>query len=49
MPPVLGVVYAPAMDLLYSAGSGLGAWKADEEPGLFACSQDRARPGTVSW
>ena len=25
--PVLGVVYAPALDLLYSAGRGLGAWK----------------------
>lgn len=25
--PVLGVVYAPALELLYYAGSGLGAWK----------------------
>ena len=25
--PVLGVVYAPALDLMYSAGSGLGAWR----------------------
>ncbi|MEO8450622.1 MAG: 3'(2'),5'-bisphosphate nucleotidase CysQ [Gemmatimonadota bacterium] len=25
--PVLGVVYAPALDLLYYAGAGLGAWK----------------------
>jgi len=25
--PVLGVVYAPARDLLYAAGAGLGAWK----------------------
>ena len=25
--PVLGVVYAPALDLLYIAGRGLGAWK----------------------
>jgi 3'(2'), 5'-bisphosphate nucleotidase len=25
--PVLGVVYAPALDLLYYAGLGLGAWK----------------------
>jgi 3'(2'), 5'-bisphosphate nucleotidase len=25
--PVLGVIYAPAMDLLYYAGEGLGAWK----------------------
>lgn len=27
--PVLGVVYAPALDLLYLAGKGLGAWKAE--------------------
>jgi 3'(2'), 5'-bisphosphate nucleotidase len=25
--PILAVVYAPALDLLYSAGTGLGAWK----------------------
>jgi 3'(2'), 5'-bisphosphate nucleotidase len=25
--PVLGVVYAPAVDLLYVAGRGLGAWR----------------------
>lgn len=25
--PVLGVIYAPAMDLLYYAGEGLGAWR----------------------
>jgi 3'(2'), 5'-bisphosphate nucleotidase len=25
--PVLGVIFAPAMDLLYYAGDGLGAWK----------------------
>ena len=47
--PVLGVVYAPARDLLYSAGSGLGAWKQQWEPGRFACIQDRARPGQLSW
>lgn len=29
--PVLGAVYAPAVDLLYLAGRGLGAWK--HEPG----------------
>ncbi len=27
--PVLGVVFAPALDLLYLAGRGLGAWKRD--------------------
>ncbi len=31
--PVLGVVYAPALELLYSAGSGLGAWKEQGETG----------------
>ena len=25
--PVLGVIYAPAIDLLYYAGAGLGSWK----------------------
>jgi 3'(2'), 5'-bisphosphate nucleotidase len=27
--PVLGVVYAPAIDVLYSAGRGLGSWKRE--------------------
>ena len=27
--PVLGVVYAPAMDLMYYAGEGLGSWKRE--------------------
>jgi len=27
--PVLGVIYAPALDLLYYAGQGLGAWKRE--------------------
>lgn len=27
--PVLGVVYAPALDLCYTAGRGLGAWKRE--------------------
>lgn len=39
--PVLGAVYAPALDLLYYAGQGLGAWKrGGEEPG----SRIRSRP-----
>ncbi len=29
--PVLGVVFAPALDVLYAAGRGLGSWK--HEPG----------------
>ena len=28
--PVLGVIYAPALDLMYYAGDGLGSWKRDE-------------------
>ncbi|MGE0554495.1 MAG: 3'(2'),5'-bisphosphate nucleotidase CysQ [Gemmatimonadales bacterium] len=27
--PVLGVIYAPALDLLYYAGRGLGSWKRE--------------------
>jgi 3'(2'), 5'-bisphosphate nucleotidase len=27
--PVLGVIYAPALDLMYYAGDGLGSWKRD--------------------
>lgn len=27
--PVLGVIYAPALELLYYAGQGLGAWKRE--------------------
>jgi len=27
--PVLGVVFAPALDVLYAAGRGLGSWKYD--------------------
>ena len=27
--PVLGVIYAPALDLLYYAGAGLGSWKRE--------------------
>jgi 3'(2'),5'-bisphosphate nucleotidase len=29
--PVLGVIYAPALDLLYYAGQGLGAWKRERD------------------
>jgi len=29
--PVMGVVYAPAIDRLYCAARGLGAWKSDGE------------------
>src|SRR6476469_3351426 len=27
--PVIGVVYAPALDLMYTAAKGLGAWRTD--------------------
>ncbi len=29
--PVLGVVFAPALDVLYAAGRGLGSWKHDTD------------------
>jgi 3'(2'), 5'-bisphosphate nucleotidase len=29
--PTAGVVYAPALNLMYSAGTGLGAWKESDE------------------
>lgn len=33
--PVLGVVYAPALDLMYTGGKGLGSWKvAGGQPGV---------------
>ena len=46
--PVLGVVYAPALNLCYTAGRGLGAWK---RPGPPPCPARRiasapAAPGT---
>jgi 3'(2'), 5'-bisphosphate nucleotidase len=44
--PVMGVVYAPALDLLYSAAPGLGAWKeaAGGEP--HRITSRPAAPGT---
>lgn len=32
--PVLGVVYAPALDLLYWGAEGLGAWRQDKTNGV---------------
>ena len=29
--PVLGVIYAPALDLMYYGGDGLGSWKREEQ------------------
>lgn len=31
--PVLGVVYAPALGLMYTAGKGLGAWREEADGG----------------
>lgn len=32
--PVLGVIYAPALDVLYFGGRGEGAWRVDRDQGL---------------
>lgn len=42
--PVLGVVFAPALDLLYMAGRGLGAWKRElgREPRRLSSSRPAA-------
>ena len=39
--PVLGVVFVPAQDLMYSAGRGLGAWK---QSGQAAASRIQSHP-----
>lgn len=44
--PVLGVVYAPALDLLYSAGSGLGAWKEHGATGAVRIQSTPRPAGT---
>jgi len=44
--PVLGVVYAPAIDALYVAGRGLGAWKYAPGAGAQRLSSAPAAPGT---
>lgn len=44
--PVLGVVYAPALDLLYSAGCGLGAWKEQLGAGAVRVYSDPRSAGT---
>jgi 3'(2'), 5'-bisphosphate nucleotidase len=44
--PILGVVYAPALNLLYVAGRGLGAWKREGAlPAVRLASAPRP-PGT---
>lgn len=43
--PVLGVVFAPAMDLLYVAGRGLGAWKSEAGAPPSRVYSRRPEPG----
>lgn len=43
--PVLGAVFAPAMDLLYVAGRGLGAWKSQAGAPLARIHSRRPEPG----
>ena len=45
--PVLGVVHAPALDLLYSAGSGLGAWKEHRGSGAVRVHSAQRPAGTA--
>ncbi|MBI2203025.1 MAG: 3'(2'),5'-bisphosphate nucleotidase CysQ [Candidatus Rokubacteria bacterium] len=42
--PVLGVVYAPALDCVYFAGRGLGAFKADRDAAPQRLTSRPARP-----
>ena len=44
--PVLGVVYAPALELLYVAGQGLGSWKREGGSEARRISSRPAQPGT---
>ena len=44
--PVLGVVYAPALDLLYVAGRGLGAWKREGVMPAVRLASVARPPGT---
>jgi 3'(2'), 5'-bisphosphate nucleotidase len=43
--PVMGVVCAPALDLLYAAARGLGAWKSDGGAPLHRIFSRRPEPG----
>ncbi len=44
--PVLGVIFAPALDLLYFAGRGEGAWRVDRDHGLQRITSAPPAPGT---
>jgi 3'(2'), 5'-bisphosphate nucleotidase len=43
--PVLGVIYAPALDLMYYAGEGLGAWKREENQAPHRITSHPPHPG----
>ncbi|HTO74089.1 MAG TPA: 3'(2'),5'-bisphosphate nucleotidase CysQ [Gemmatimonadales bacterium] len=43
--PVLGVIFAPALDLLYFAGNGLGAWKSEGGAAPVRVYSKPAAPG----
>lgn len=43
--PVMGVVFAPAIDLLYVAGRGLGSWKQDAGQARQRIHSDPPAPG----
>lgn len=43
--PVLGVVFAPALDLCYLAGRGLGAWKRERGAARARVQSRPVRPG----
>ena len=48
--PVLGVVYAPALEIMYTAAKGLGAWKTGKDGStrrIHHTPADPARPLTV--
>jgi len=44
--PVMGVVYAPALDLLYAAGRRLGSWKQERSAPTVRLFSAPAPPGT---
>ena len=43
--PAMGVVFAPAIDLMYVAGRGLGSWKQDKDGGKRRIHSDPPAPG----
>jgi 3'(2'), 5'-bisphosphate nucleotidase len=43
--PVLGVIYAPALDLMYYAGDGLGSWKREESRAPHRITSHAPHPG----